>query len=426
MDLKGKRLLLLGGSSWKDAIKDFADEHKVVLIATGNDKSAGIFDIADEGYQVDSTNPSSMKNLILSKNIDGVYMGGSEAVISSACEYLEELDMPCYCTKKQWDFIQNKAKLKKLLSEFGLPVVFRYNFKLEDLDNTSEIDFPVITKPADSCGSSGFSVCNNPTELKKGYLTALKDSRSGEVLIEKFVNNDSIVAFYTFTNGKPVFSGLENKYPMKYAEGGSYVAGMHIFESHLAAEFKEKFDAKLQKMFRYLDINEGTIWFEIFYTDGEYYFNEAGFRYSGSVTVYPVDYFYNINQVSSDIYYALTGKSKISGWNSLIPSDLNRKKHYCIYPIYVKSGTIGTISGLDEIEKLDVTLKIIITKSVGDTVPASGDFFQNLGFIHFVFDTLDEFKAVVRKIDNLLKIQNTENIDMKIIHDDEFLNKITV
>lgn len=60
--LYGKRLLVLGGSLWKDAIKQFADENGITVIAAGNNTSAGIFEIADEQYQVDSTDSESMKN----------------------------------------------------------------------------------------------------------------------------------------------------------------------------------------------------------------------------------------------------------------------------------------------------------------------------------------------------------------------------
>lgn len=97
--LKGKRLLLLGGSLWKDAIQDYAKNKDITLIATGNDQSAGIFQIAEERYDVDSTNEEAMKRLIVDKNIDGVYIGGSETVCSIACKYLNELGLPCYCTK---------------------------------------------------------------------------------------------------------------------------------------------------------------------------------------------------------------------------------------------------------------------------------------------------------------------------------------
>ena len=130
-NLANKRLLLLGGSLWKKAIQDFAQEQGIILIATGNNHNAGIFEIADECYDVDSTNTEAMKQLIREKRIDGVYMGGSESVISTACGYLQELGLPCYCTREQWEYLQNKEHFKRLCIEYGLPVVPKYDYELE-------------------------------------------------------------------------------------------------------------------------------------------------------------------------------------------------------------------------------------------------------------------------------------------------------
>ena len=145
-DLKGKRLLILGGSLWKEAIKQFAVEHEIVLIATGNDRSAGIFEIADEKYEVNSTDAESMKRLIKEKKIDGVYMGGAEVVIGAACQYLEELGIPCYCTYEQWNMLQNKKNFKELCIRNRLPVVPKYEFQNGDIRLANDV-FPVITKP---------------------------------------------------------------------------------------------------------------------------------------------------------------------------------------------------------------------------------------------------------------------------------------
>ena len=125
--LQGKRLLILGGSLWKEAIKKIADTYKITLIATGNDQSAGIFEIADEKYSVNSIDSAAMKSLIKDKKIDGIYMGGSETVISYACQYLNDIGKPCYCTKKQWDDLQNKTLFKELCIKHGLPVAGRFN-----------------------------------------------------------------------------------------------------------------------------------------------------------------------------------------------------------------------------------------------------------------------------------------------------------
>ena len=45
--IAGKRLLLLGGSLWKEAIKKIASEYEITLVATGNSNKAVIFEIAD-------------------------------------------------------------------------------------------------------------------------------------------------------------------------------------------------------------------------------------------------------------------------------------------------------------------------------------------------------------------------------------------
>lgn len=407
--LKGKRLLLLGGSLWKEAIQSYAKEKGIVLIATGNDTSAGIFQIASESYNVDSTDEVAMKHLIREKKIDGVYMGGSEAVCSIACKYLNEMKLPCYCTKEQWDFLENKENFKTLCEEVGLPVAKKYS--ISDMEEGKNIDFPVITKPTDGSGSNGFSVCNNLEELRKGYKIAQNVSPSGSVLIEKFVKNDSVVVFYTFSNGKMYFCGLEEKFPIRYEKQGRYVAGAHVFESNATDEFRKKFEKKLEILFEKIGIKEGPIWIEVFHDNDKYYFNEVGYRYSGSVSIYPIDYFYHINQVAADINFALTGNDYISeecGYQSLITSKVKRKSKYCIYSIHVNPGEIKEVIGINEMRDRDTVVAIPEAKSIGDIVAASGTVGQVYAFVHFVFDTEEELIEMINSIHETIKIIDTE------------------
>ena len=403
--LKGKRLLILGGSLWKETIKQFADEHEIVLIATGNNQSAGIFDIADEKYDVNSTDARAMKALIKEMKIDGVYMGGSEAVIGSACQYLEELGLPCYCTYKQWNTLQNKKNFKSLCIQSGLPVVPKFEFENDNIALSEDV-FPVITKPADGCGSSGFSVCHNNEELKRGYKLAKEDSATASVITEKFVKNEGNVVFYTVSNGKIYFSGLSDKYPVRYAKQGSYVGGLFVYESRFTEEFRSKFEKKIQNMIASIDIREGCFWIEVFHDGDEYYFNEVGYRYGGSASVFPTDYLYGINQVASDIYYALTGESLIRGHKTLIPENVVRKKYYAVYPVHILPGTIRSIEGLNELKKNSSLVTVLTTKEVGDTICDTGSFSQAYALIHMVFDDLHELKSILDFIHDTLTVRD--------------------
>lgn len=414
--LYGKRLLILGGSLWKDVVKKYADEKGITLVAAGNNCASGIFEIATEGYFVDSTDKEAMKKFIAEKHIDGVYMGGSELVLSAASEYLNEMGLPCYCTKRQWDFLENKATFKNLCMEYGLPVAKSYFVNKETLKRDAEkIKFPVVTKPQDGCGSDGFSICRNLEDLIAGYALAEVASPTARVLCEDFLKNDSIVVFYTFSAGKMLFSGLEDKFPIYYPEEGRYVAGAHIFESDATEEFRTLFEEKLRRLFASLHIKEGSIWIEIFHSGNEYYFNEAGYRYSGSVSIYPIDYFYGINQVACDINYALLGDSLLEDKQksaNLIPETFDKKRKYCIYSLHVTPGTITTVIGIEEMLRHPDVVVIPVTKTIGNRVEASGTVGQVFAFVHFVFDTMEELERIIDIVHETIKIfdENGKNM----------------
>ena len=289
-ELNGKRLLVLGGSLWKEEIKRIASIYGITVLATGNEQKAGIFEIADEKFSVDSTDIPAMKELIHRENVDGVYMGGSEPVIEAASQYLEDLGLPCYCKPEQWHVLQNKSLFKKECIKNDLPVVPQICF--EDAVEMSADQYPLITKPEDGSGSNGFSICHSVEDLRIGYERAKQDSPSQHAIIEKFVNNQGHVVFYTVSDGVIYFSGLSDKYPVKYSKQESYVGGLFVYQSVFSHEFRKLFEKKIQKMISGLGIREGSFWIEVFHNEDNYYFNEAGFRYGGSVSIYPVNYFF--------------------------------------------------------------------------------------------------------------------------------------
>ena len=420
--MNGKRLLILGGSTWKTALADYARDNGIVLVAAGNDPHAQFFEIARETYVVSSTDADAMKKLIREKKIDGVYVGSNEFVVTAACEYLRDLGLPCYCTRKQWDIFRNKDLFKEFCLSAGLPVVPRIHISAENItDQAATLPYPVVTKPSDSSGSTGFSVCNNAEEFLIGYKKARDASPTGKVLVEKFVKNSALAVFYTFSEGKIIFSGIERKYPVRYGDVGSFVGGIYIFESKFKADFRERFEDKLIAAFNSLGLREGNLWMEVFQDGDNCYFNEAGYRYAGSVSVYPVDYFYNINQIGADIHYALTGKSCLYGHKSLIPASLPRKRFYAIYALHMKAGTIFTVKGIAEFTARKNAVLAAETKSVGDTVKHTGTFNQIFALIHFVFDSQNELVETVTDIHEKIIIEdlNGNNLASKMLDIEE-------
>ena len=420
-DIRGKRLLLLGSTVWKDLIKSFADYYGVRLYFAGL-YPAPLDEIVEEYYRIDTTDPDVMIPFVKEHKFDGVYMGGSEFIVSHACTWINQLGLPCYCEKEQWDILQDKARFKDLCIKHGLPVVPKFTI---DPDNISgsipEKDYPVITKPTDGSGSNGFSVCHNAMELERGYKSAAECSPTGSVICEKFVNNNGLVVFFTFSRGEMHFVMTEDKTPVKYEKQGSYVAGLFTCPSKSEAQFKNLYEEKLRSLFTSIGIREGTIWIEIFKDGDNFYFNEVGYRYGGSFSFYSVDYLSGINQFFADLYYATTGDSQLFGFKSLIPDNIKKDLSYCIYAVHCNAGTIAEEKGLEELMSRYPERIVFVPhqKNVGDTVVESGSFGQVVCLFHFVYETDEERSRIIRDIQSNYQVldksgQNLVNNRIKI------------
>ena len=417
-ELKGKRLLVLGGTAWADILFAFAKENDIQLITTGKEPNK----MFDEYYYVDSTDYEGMKKLIKEKNIDGVYVGSHEGVIRQATQYLADLGMPCYCTLNQWDTLMNKSKFKDLCIKFGLPVAPRYPYTPE---HPCDIQFPVITKPADGCASVGIKICNNMDELAEGYQFAYEKSQSKEVLVEKLVNNSGMDVFFQITNSEIEFCGLGDKYPVQLAPGAGSVAGARILPSIYTDEFRLRFENKIKDMFASVGLTQGLIWMEVFHDGDDYYFNEVGYRPNGSLTIVGIDYFYDINTVAADMYFALTGKGKAKGFSSLILKDHEKgKKKVCEYWVAVNAGTIGAIEGIEQIKNHPNVLAAFPKYGVGSTVPHTNGFAQNFCVIHFAYNNANELKDTIDFIQSTICVKDESGKDMIIHKDKKFVGKL--
>ena len=384
------------------------------MIATAKKAPSKLFEIAEESYTVDPTDAEGMKKLIREKKIDAVHPGSAEPVIGAASAYLRELGLPCYATPEQCAVLHEKIAFKELCDSVGLPVVKRIDVDEENLSATAaQIKYPVIAKPVDASGSAGCCVCRNAEEFLSGYDEAKRASFTGKVIVESFVDNRSVYLYYTFSGGKSYFTGVTRKYTVKYPQG-NYVLSLRLGESPFIADIRARFEEKLFAMFKKIDLREGVLWPEIFHDGkGTYYFNEAGYRYNSSVSIYMTDFFYGINQLYTGLYFELTGKSQITGHKSLIPASFPRKKHFAMYPIHLKAGTIAAVNGIEDLKSARANvLTVCVGRPVGLKIEDTGTFKHVFAVVQFVFDTKEEFLATLDDVHKFISVKDTDGNEM--------------
>lgn len=408
-NLKGKRLLLLGSNFWKDDLKRFAKENGIYLIFAGLYPGA-LDTIADEFYRIDTTDPSVMIPFIKEHNIDGVFMGGSELIISKSCDYINQLGYPCYCTKNQWDLLQDKKAFKDLCKKYKVPTVPEYGID----DKLSEKDFPVIVKPVDGCGSRGITVCHTQDEYEKAKEKALEDSPSKQILIEKYIDNGGVTNLvkYVAIDGKYYLEAMGDRYVLNK---GLITANSFYPSKYIDLWMKEN-DKYLCDMLREgVGLKNGVVAIQTLPDGDNLYAYECCFRLTGGVTYKMTEATSGNNSLKMMLRHVLTGKMCESEEIKLI--DPNFKGMFCSSTaIPLREGTIASIEGVETILKMRSVINFLPYYEVGKTIMK-----KHLNTLDQLYarimvlgnDKKDVFRAL-NEIRNTLKIKDTEGNDMII------------
>lgn len=398
-NLQGKRLLLLGSNLWKDNIKQFAKENGVYLIFTGSNPGP-LDEIADEHYRIDSTDPSVMIPFIKEHKIDGVFMGGSELIISKSCDYINQLGYPCCCTKKQWEILQNKRSFKNCCIQYNVPTVPEF-VECE----VQESDFPVIVKPVDGCASKGINVCYSRDQYVDAVLKAKSASPAHKILIEKYIDNGGVtnVVNYVAIDGKYYLNAMGDRYVLN----GGLITAVSFFPSKFLDLWMEKVDAAAKEMMSGLGIKNGVIAFQTIPDGDEIYTYECCFRLTGGMTYKMTDAVSGHNSFRLLLHHSLTGRMGNEDEISKINPTFDGKKGITM-TIPLRTGTIGRIEGEDEIQSFNQVVDYTHYYEIGDSITPQK------------INTLDQLYARIMVVgESQEKLMNTLNeIRKKLIIED--------
>lgn len=411
--LEGKKIMFLGASTYFYDAAKYAKSMGAYLIAVDyHPKEIAVAKyLADEEYMISTTDVEAIYKLAKEKKVDGIYAGASEVNIPIAIEVSERLNLPKYCTKEQWKICTNKRMFKEICKKYDIPITKEYHLKNLDEEEIEKIQFPVVTKPVDNNGSTGISICQNKEEFVTGYKKAMQNSKSGDILIEKFMPyENSMILHYTAQDGEIIFSGISDKQSKKIKEDAAPVMSVQFFPSKYEQLYLDKTNAKVKQMLKGMGVKNGAIWIESFFEGDEFILNEIGYRFGGSLTYYPIEYFSGINQMNLIIYYAATGENLYDDFKDRINN--SHKSAYCILPIQIKTGIIEKIAGVEEMKKLEGVYAFIQSHVEKDVIRDTGTTLQVFGYIHLVGKTKKDIENTIDQIMNTLKAYDKDGNNM--------------
>lgn len=391
-----KKLLTLCGDKLIADVCKYAKKNNAVVYAASSVKGTALEEMADFFYHVDNTDNEAIEHIIRTEKIDGVFLGGNETVISANLGLLEKLGMPCYVKEKAWNVTSNKKKFKAACRAVGVPVAEEY-----DISQIDRIKFPVVIKPADSCGSQGVYLCKKREELEGIVSQAADVSKTNTVLIEEFLQGEEISVSYTIVDGEARISTMLDKYENVHCGEFNPVSDAYCYPSKRLSEYIEKIDTKMKSLFRHIGVTQGIAFVQGMYNDGEFKFFEMGYRLPGTSAYRYTDLLNGVSFLEVLLDFALYGKCDKT---KLEKENPRFSKYCCTLTTLLKPGTIRRIDGVEKVKSFSGVVSIDIIHSVGDVIEQTNSLNQMMFWVSMCADTVDQLKTLVDAVQNTLKV----------------------
>lgn len=416
MELEGKRLLYIGGKVAIKEIADYTNAHGIHLLAAGEEISEEVEKLTEEQYEIEVSNKEALYKVVIEHNIDGILVIGNEDIISCVVEIAENLNIQFYVNKTQWNELQNKKNFKKNCQLYDIPVVDSYKIdNEEDVDRLPGYVFPVVLKPADSCGSKGISICNSKDELLHAIQKAQLFSRTGTFLCEKYMECPEITIKYLFEDGKIYLWEVNDRYVNREQKGVGAIANATVYPSKYLQLYENTLHNKIVKMLKDYKLYNGTMFIQAFVDNDIIRPYDPGLRISGGMSQFITTHVFGVNPIEFMINVALVGKMELSKNRNITKIRPDMNGHYLAnYSILVKSGTIAEIGGMDIVKKMPEVFKIIQLLHIGDSISMVGTLQQVFARVQIEADTRERLNEIMLEIYDTVKIigENGENLKL--------------
>lgn len=410
-DLKGKKLLILGGNMETVPLVETANRMGVRTIVTSNIPKEPAKEIAWKSFDVNGMDVPAVVSLARSEQVDGVLVGVADILVPAYCKVCDALGVPSYATQEIVDVFAYKDVFKATCERYGIHGVPEYY--LDSNLNPNDIEkmrFPVMVKPVDGRSGMGMTVCHKPEELSGAVKKALEVSKCKRFIVERYMGEcaDCFV-YYTFKDGYCSLSSIADRYTTEEQSGLSRVCLGATYPSKYIKNYFSRMHNNAVRMFENIGLRNGVLLMQAFYEDGEFYVYDPGFRLQGEAPHLHMKAVNGFDQREMLIRFALTGSEGDTDLRSLDDPYFHGKYAATLWTL-LKKGKVSKIEGLDGIEN-DMRVHTHIQRiHESDIIDESwvGTEKQVLNRIYMVCDTKEELKSAIREYQDKIKVYDSE------------------
>ena len=417
-DLRGKKLLLIGGLNNTSDLIDLAHRNGVLVGVADYNKNTYLKSIADFSHDISVIDDDAVAELFVREKYDGIITAFNEMLGPHASNIAKKLGKPYPFTVEQLRMSTNKKFFKHTCMEYGVPVPHEYVISSEDDIGNTDITYPVIIKPVDSASSVGVMPCHSPEELRQGYRQAIGKSRSGDVIVEQYLPYDEINMTFIAQDGDIRLAAIHDRYFNTTQKSATKAPDLYIYPSRYTDLIVERYSANIIAMLKGIGVKNGSLFIQAIVHGDQLYCYESGIRLNGCKTYQILEYENDYNTFEHLMEFALTGSM-----GEHVDFDPKFSRWYATLNVLGRPGAeIAGFSGVKELETYPWLIHIARKNRPGDVIPAdsAGTLVQDTTRIHLYGDTKEELIEHINKVNELYKILDKDGNNIILTpHDTE-------
>ena len=414
--LKGKKLIILGGNPETGVLVETANEMGIYTVVIDPNPDAPAKQFALKHYNIDGFDIPNLVKVAKSEAVDGVLVGVADILVPPYLQLCEVLNLPCYASKGIIDAFSSKDGFIDTCKSYGIQNIPTYNldknFSRKDVE---KIQYPVMVKPVDNGGGVGMSICHNENELRHGVEKAIHNSRAKRFIVERYMNTDDMVAYYTFQDGEIYLSAIADRITTKKQGEASPVCIASVYPSKHTIRYYDNVHPKMCELFKGLSIENGVLAIQYFVEGEQFYAYDPGFRLQGEAMHIYMDAINKFDHRKMLINFALKGSMGMMDIDDR-NDYLFGGRHACTLWVLLKDGVIKKIIGINSLKNDPSIIYIMQRFNEGDTVTKDmvGNEKQVLARIYIVCDSRGKLIQKIDEIKQGLLVTDEHGDDMII------------
>ena len=407
-----KAILMIGAISAMNEIVIDAKKMGYYVVVTDWLPDSPAKKYADESWLLSIDEVDAIVEKCRERGVDGVMNYCIDPAQKYYQQICEKLGFPCVAGFEQYDIMTNKDKFARCCVEHGLDIIPKFNMDRELTEaDYAELDYPVMIKPADGRASKGIIVANSPEEMPAAMEYALSYSKRKAVVVEKFLDCPEFCAKYVACDGEIFFTTMSDVWDSVLEDGTRVYMGTSTYPSRYYKEYVATTNDRVIAMLKAIGIRNGALSFTGFYDNGAFRFFDPSLRMGGAQDWRVVEAASGVNIANLLTHFAMTGSMGDVKEIKKLDKAFAKKCSALLY-YDLKKGTIGSITGIDEVLKLPGVVGYHQCHHEGDVIDSYGT--ANNVAMRFILscDSREEFVETVRRAHELIEIKDIHGESM--------------